>query len=228
MSRYFIFIPNFLSIIRIGLVYPILMNIHNDQYLNSLLYFILASVTDALDGFLARRMSWQTDLGKILDPVADKLLLSGSIFVLWLNDLIPFYVFFVLLARDVIILLGASIHMSVVEAGTPFPESLKKVDEQIKILEKSIWGIRDNKSLHNMFLLILDVLKACERGKYFNGFPFRYIFENQVVNKSLDILESRGKHIPPPPLSFLQKIVLNCYRIVSTAKVKKYTRKKMF
>ena len=134
MSRYFIFIPNFLSIVRIGLVYPILMNIHNDQYLNSLLYFILASITDALDGFLARRMSWQTDLGKILDPVADKLLLSGSIFVLWLNDLIPFYVFFVLLARDVIILLGASIHMSVVETGTPLPNLLGKTTTVLQVI----------------------------------------------------------------------------------------------
>jgi len=134
MSKYFIFIPNFLSIIRIGLVYPILINIHNDQYLNSLLYFILASITDALDGFLARRMSWQTDLGKILDPVADKLLLSGSVFVIWLNDLIPFYVFFVLLARDVIILLGASIHMSVVESGTPLPNLLGKITTVFQVI----------------------------------------------------------------------------------------------
>lgn len=134
MSKYFIFIPNFLSIIRICLVYPILINIHNDQYLTSLLYFILASITDALDGFLARRMSWQTDLGKILDPVADKLLLSGSVFVIWLNDLIPFYVFFVLLARDVIILLGASIHMSVVESGTPLPNLLGKITTVFQVL----------------------------------------------------------------------------------------------
>ena len=78
MSRYFIFIPNFLSIVRIGLVYPILNNINNADYLEGLIFFAIASITDALDGFLARRMSWQTDLGKILDPVADKLLLSGS------------------------------------------------------------------------------------------------------------------------------------------------------
>jgi len=67
-----------------------------------------------------------------------------------------------------------------------FPESLKKVDEQVKILEKSIWGIRDNKSLHNMFLLILDVLKACERGKYFDGFPLRNLYtvvRNVVMEK---------------------------------------------
>ena len=134
MSKYFIFIPNFLSIIRIGLVYPILLNIHLGEFLQSLLFFMIASVTDALDGFLARKMSWQTDLGKILDPVADKLLLSGSIFVLWLSDLIPFYVFVILLARDVIILLGASIHMSVVESGTPLPNLTGKITTVLQVI----------------------------------------------------------------------------------------------
>ena len=80
MSKYFIFIPNLLSIIRIGLVYPILNNILLSNFLISLGYFLIASLTDALDGFLARRMNWQTYLGTILDPVADKLLLSGTIF----------------------------------------------------------------------------------------------------------------------------------------------------
>ena len=52
-----------------------------------------------MDGFLARKMNWQTDLGAILDPIADKLLLSGTIFILWLNQYIPFYIFIILLAE---------------------------------------------------------------------------------------------------------------------------------
>ena len=126
MSRYFIFIPNFLSIVRIGLVYPILNNINNADYLEGLIFFAIASITDALDGFLARRMSWQTDLGKILDPVADKLLLSGSIFILWINDLLPFYVFF--------ILLGASIHMTIIETGTPLPNFAGKITTVLQVI----------------------------------------------------------------------------------------------
>ena len=94
MSKYFIFIPNLLSFIRIGLVYPILNNIYLGNFEVSIAFFIIAAITDALDGFIARKMSWQTQLGKILDPVADKLLLSGTIFILWLNELIPFYIFF--------------------------------------------------------------------------------------------------------------------------------------
>jgi len=80
MSKYFIFIPNLLSLLRIGLVYPILNNIFLGEFAISFIYFLAAAFTDALDGFLARKMHWQTYLGTILDPVADKLLLSGTIY----------------------------------------------------------------------------------------------------------------------------------------------------
>ena len=126
MIKYFAFIPNLLSIIRIGLVYPILNNIYLLNYKVSLIIFIVASITDALDGYLARKLNWQSELGKILDPVADKLLLSGAIFVLWLSDLIPFYVFFILIARDVIILLGAAFQMTPTDSKAPYPNFLGK------------------------------------------------------------------------------------------------------
>ena len=96
------------------------------NYKVSLIIFIVASITDALDGYLARKLNWQSELGKILDPVADKLLLSGAIFVLWLSDLIPFYVFFILIARDVIILLGAAFQMTLTDSKAPYPNFLGK------------------------------------------------------------------------------------------------------
>ena len=108
MKKYFIFIPNLLTIVRIALVYPILNNIYLGNFEISIIYFIVASVTDGLDGFIARKMNWQTELGTLLDPVADKILLSGSIFILWLNQFIPFYIFVIFFSRDVAILLGAA------------------------------------------------------------------------------------------------------------------------
>ena len=99
MTKFLIFIPNLLSIIRIALVYPILNNIYLGNFKISVVFFLVASLTDALDGFLARKMNWQTDLGRILDPVADKLLLSGTIFILWLNNFIPFYIFIIFITE---------------------------------------------------------------------------------------------------------------------------------
>jgi len=61
-------------------------------------------------------------------------LLSGSIFILWINDLLPFYVFFILLARDIIILLGASIHMTIIETGTPLPNFAGKITTVLQVI----------------------------------------------------------------------------------------------
>ena len=133
MSKYFIFIPNLLSIIRIGLIYPILNNIFIGNFIISLSFFLVASLTDALDGFLARRMKWQTYLGTILDPIADKLLLSGTIFILWLNAYIPLYIFVIFIGRDVAILLGAAVHMTLIESNTPLPNILGKITTGLQI-----------------------------------------------------------------------------------------------
>ncbi len=134
MSKYFIFIPNLLSLLRIGLVYPILNNIYLGEFVISFIYFVVAAITDALDGFLARKMNWQTYLGTILDPVADKLLLSGTIFILWINEYIPLYIFIIFFGRDVVILLGAAIHMTLIETDTPLPNILGKITTTLQVI----------------------------------------------------------------------------------------------
>ena len=157
MKKYFIFIPNLLTIIRIALVYPILNNIYLGNFEISIIYFIVASVTDGLDGFIARKMNWQTELGTLLDPVADKILLSGSIFILWLNQYIPFYIFVIFFSRDVAILLGAAIRMSVIESDTPTPNFLGKLTTTLQIISIAIIFLKEIIEL-NLGLFPLDIL----------------------------------------------------------------------
>ena len=164
MSRYYIFIPNFLSIIRIGLVYPILNNIYLGNFEISIIFFVIASVTDGLDGFLARRMNWQTSLGKMLDPVADKLLLSGTIFILWLNQYITFYIFVIFISRDIAILLGAAIQMTLIDSDTPLPNFLGKLTTTLQIIYIAIIFLKEILSFElslfalDIFLLTITVL----------------------------------------------------------------------
>jgi cardiolipin synthase len=164
MSKYFIFIPNLLSIVRIGLVYPILNNIFIGNFIVSLGYFLVASLTDALDGFLARKMKWQTYLGTLLDPIADKLLLSGTIFILWLNSYIPLYIFIIFIGRDVAILLGAAVHMTLMESETPSPNILGKITTGLQIayivviLFFQIFQISLSLIVLDVFILIVTLL----------------------------------------------------------------------
>ncbi len=164
MSKYFIFIPNLLSFIRIGLVYPILNNIYLGNFKVSIVFFVIAAITDALDGLIARKMNWQTQLGKMLDPVADKLLLSGTIFILWLNQLIPFYIFFIFIGRDVAILLGAAVQMTLIQSDTPLPNFLGKITTSLQIIYiaiiflKEIFNIDFSLFMLDIFIIIITVL----------------------------------------------------------------------
>ncbi len=156
MKKYFIFIPNLLTIVRIALVYPILNNIYLGNFEIIIIYFIVASITDGLDGFIARKMNWQTELGTLLDPVADKILLSGSIFILWLNQYIPFYIFVIFFSRDVAILLGAAIRMTIIESDTPTPNFLGKLTTTLQIIYIAIIFLKEIIDI-DFGLLPLDV-----------------------------------------------------------------------
>lgn len=102
-------IPNLICLIRMGLIWPVVAVLHQRRFDLALALFVVAAVSDGLDGFLAKRFDWGSDLGKVLDPAADKLLLM-VVFVeaAWLH-LVPWWVAAAAVARDVMIALGALI-----------------------------------------------------------------------------------------------------------------------
>jgi cardiolipin synthase len=100
-------LPNLICVIRLLLVWPIVRALHAGADLAALVVFIAAAVSDGLDGYLAKRFDWTSELGRFLDPVADKLLLV-AVFVecAWLG-LVPWWLTAAVVARDVMIGLGA-------------------------------------------------------------------------------------------------------------------------
>ena len=100
-------LPNIITIGRILLIWPILSALLHGSYPLALALFVITGVSDGLDGFLAKRFHWTSELGKLLDPMADKLLLV-SVFVTtaWLG-ISPPWVTAVAVARDVLIASGA-------------------------------------------------------------------------------------------------------------------------
>lgn len=100
-------LPNLICLARIALIWPIIAALANANYDFALLLFAVAAVSDGLDGFLAKRFGWTSELGKILDPLADKLLLI-SVFVMATSlGLVPLWLTLTAVTRDLMIILGA-------------------------------------------------------------------------------------------------------------------------
>lgn len=100
-------IPNVISIARIGLVWPIVHLLLDRQFNLALVLMVIAGLSDALDGWLARHYHWQSRLGSYLDPAADKLLLVTGYIALASMDLLPVWLVATVVLRDAIILIGA-------------------------------------------------------------------------------------------------------------------------
>jgi len=101
-------LPNILSFARLVLAIPLVLLFMWERDLDwALILFVAASITDTLDGLLARLLKQKSKLGMYLDPIADKLLLSSSFLVLALTGEIPWLVTGLVLARDVAITSGA-------------------------------------------------------------------------------------------------------------------------
>lgn len=101
------FLPNLLCIVRILLVYPVAAGILQGRYPFVLAVIALAAFTDGLDGFLAKRFGWGSDLGKVLDPLADKLLLVTVFVCLSIAGFAPWWLTALVLLRDLVILFGS-------------------------------------------------------------------------------------------------------------------------
>jgi cardiolipin synthase (CMP-forming) len=107
MHRWLRHLPNLISSIRILLAVPIALTLAHHQLIATLWLFGAAAVSDAVDGFLARRFGWQTELGGMLDPAADKLMLATVFIMLAIRGTVPIWLTTVVIARDCIIVLGA-------------------------------------------------------------------------------------------------------------------------
>lgn len=100
-------LPNIICLVRIALIVPLLQAMVAGEQALILVLFSVAAVSDALDGYLAKRFQWTSDLGRVLDPLADKLLLvSVFITAAWL-DIAPWWVATVAVTRDLVIGFGA-------------------------------------------------------------------------------------------------------------------------
>ena len=103
-------IPNILSTIRLLMV-PLFAWIFFSDIPNNgfwaVAVFIAAGLTDILDGYLARRNNWITDVGKILDPFADKLMQCTVLICFYIKEIIPIWLMLIYVGKEFLMLVGS-------------------------------------------------------------------------------------------------------------------------
>jgi cardiolipin synthase len=103
-------LPNFICLVRIVLIWPTIDALYSGNYWTALALVFVCAVSDGLDGWLAKRFNWTSHLGKILDPLADKLLLVALFLTATWMNLLPWWLTAVAVGRDVMIGFGAVIY----------------------------------------------------------------------------------------------------------------------
>lgn len=114
-------LPNIISLCRIGMVPIFLVLLSKDRFTAALYVFVLAAATDALDGAVARWFDIRTELGAILDPFADKLMLLSALVVLTFEHALPVWLLILTAIRDIVLIFGYL--MISFAAGERFPVS---------------------------------------------------------------------------------------------------------
>ena len=143
MSSRIVTVPNLLTVFRMVLIPVFVSLLFYQRFVLALAVFFVAGVTDGLDGLLARRFNQKSQLGTILDPIADKLMLVTAFVVLSMRSVfpqpvpshlpIPFWVTVAVISRDVFILVGAAA-INVVTGFRGFrPSMLGKINTVIQI-----------------------------------------------------------------------------------------------
>ena len=127
-------LPNAICILRMLLVVPIVMLLLEQSYLHALVLIVVAGLSDALDGFLARRFGWTTRIGGLLDPLADKLLLVAVFAALCWEGHVPVWLFLTVVGRDLTIVFGGVAYEYLVGRVEPHPSLVGKLNTVVALL----------------------------------------------------------------------------------------------
>jgi cardiolipin synthase len=127
-------LPNSITLFRVVLI-PFFINLMiYGYYREALAVFVVACITDALDGMLARLMKSKTDLGAFLDPMADKLLIVSAFVTLVLLKMLPVWLAIVVISRDVILVFGSIIVYFMQHNFTVKPSFIGKLTTVLQLL----------------------------------------------------------------------------------------------
>lgn len=128
------YLPNLITAARLAAVPLFIWWLFDGQYNNALWLFVLMGLSDALDGYLAKSFQWRTALGAYLDPAADKTMLIGAYVTLGALHLLPHWLVFVVILRDVALLAGALAYNFATRRMEIQPTWISKINTVVQIV----------------------------------------------------------------------------------------------
>ncbi len=127
-------LPNVITLGRIILVPVIFWLLISGQTLLAFWAFLVAGASDAIDGFLAKRFGWQTELGAYLDPLADKLLIVSIFVALGVAGELPLWLVIAVVSRDLLIVAGVVLAWLLDNPLTIRPKRVSKANTASQIV----------------------------------------------------------------------------------------------
>jgi cardiolipin synthase len=127
-------LPNAICLARIALTVPTVVAIERGEHVLALALFTVAAVSDGLDGYLAKRFGWQTYLGRVLDPLADKILLVAAFLACTWQGMVPVWLATAVIARDVMLVGGAIIYRVWFGPIDEHPTRVSKINTTLQII----------------------------------------------------------------------------------------------
>src|SRR5919198_1208334 len=127
-------IPNLITLARILLVPVVVWAIASNQMLVAFLLFAAAGVSDAVDGFLAKRFGMASELGRYLDPLADKVLIVAIYVSLGIADALPRWLVILVVSRDLLIVGGVIFSWLIDKPVSVKPHPVSKLNTAVQLV----------------------------------------------------------------------------------------------
>ena len=155
------YIPNVITSMRILCVPCLIWMLFQHQFERSLLLVLFMGISDALDGFLARCFDWKTTLGAYLDPIADKVMLLSAFVVFAVLGWVPWWLAAIIVARDVVLLIGAVSYHLVTRQLQMEPLAISKINTFAQIVLAVSLIYTQVNAMHPQLLNVFMTVVVC-------------------------------------------------------------------
>jgi cardiolipin synthase (CMP-forming) len=167
-------LPNLVTFARLALAPVIIGDIMDGRPARALTLFLLAAFTDAIDGWLARISDSATQLGAYLDPIADKILMSGIFLALGAAQFVPWWFVAIVFGRDLYLLLAVAALMALTKIRKFPPSKWGKISTFVQIATAVTWMTRNLWPVQVLDSLAAAMLWVCAVFTIWSGLHYTF------------------------------------------------------